>query len=144
MNISIKDFGKDHWSTFAYIETLCVDSPNSEGVGVINGRRMRCDTDRHPLLVGGLYSFADEKYPTRLREGKELSNHDDWDCLEDLEREGLLEIISLINGFVKLTEKGIKIAGELRGHKARGGTFSTFVPSCIGEKKDDETSEGKV
>lgn len=129
--IAISLFGKDHWSTFGYVECRCVDHK-----GVPDKNHMRTDVDRHPGLIGPQIAMLGEqkqKYPTRLRGGIELSNHDDWDCVDDLEAAGLLETHGTgIQPWWKLTKLGRKIAAELRGHKAKGGSFGTFVPSICG------------
>lgn len=119
--IGIADFGRDHWSTFAYIETLCVD-----GVA-IDRRRMRCNPKRHPELA---HTSWDRQYGTRLKGHTEhvprsLPFHDDWDCVSDLIAAGLMKEIDPEPLF-ELTDKGLAIAAALRAHKARGGIFSTF------------------
>lgn len=135
----MKDFGKDHWSLLAYIETLLVDSVH-RGVGVIDKRRVRSNEKTHPMhAVNANLSSAirwKPEYGTRLSgfwiDGertdpkRQLSDHDDWDCLNDLESAGLLEVLSEANGFVRLTDKGLTVAGLLRAWKAKGGVFSTF------------------
>lgn len=135
----VEKFGKDHWSTFAYVETCCVDG--KEGVGQLERQRMRCNPERHPLLhtspggwrdaystrLAGFFDFADRNDPEKAIEaGLMLRGHDDWDCLDDLEAAGLIEVQSLANGFVTMTEKGMEVAGELRTHKAAGGHFAGF------------------
>lgn len=54
------------------------------------------------------------------------SGHDDLDCLEDLEREGLIRVLSLTNGFFKITPIGWLVAYDLVEHKRKGGGFATF------------------
>lgn len=139
-HVPMSDWGKDHFSLLGYVETLCVDSIN-KGVGTINYTRMRVNEKTHPPLA---QNFAmnrtkwNSEYGTRLRgfwkaDGtttdpeRQIKKHDDVDCLDDLEAEGLVEIISLVNGFVTLTDKGRKISGLLREHKSKGGYFSNFV-----------------
>ena len=39
-------WGKDHWSTLAYIETTCVDS--TDGIGRPSHARIQTNKDRHP------------------------------------------------------------------------------------------------
>jgi len=132
----LTSWGKDHWSLLAYIETICVDG--QDGIGMIDHRRVRCNTNTHPLLyqasmvppeAGNAY-----EYPTRLRgygddKSKCIPEHDDWDCFDDLEKNGLVELVgTLMNPLVKMTKIGIAYASELRGHKASGGTFSNFHP----------------
>lgn len=127
--VPIEMFGKDHWSTFAYIETRIVDH---KGVPVRD--HMRTDVDRHPGLLGDTQSMhgigtrpGDKKYPTRLKGGVDLKDHDDWDCVDDLAKAGLLEIHGTgINPMYKMTELGWKVAHQLRTFKADGGTFAKF------------------
>lgn len=136
--IPIKEFGKDHWSTFAYVETLCVDSIH-KGVGTLDWKRLRVNEKSHPLhainfqmthvawkrdfgtILRG-YFRPNGKTDTRRR----APDHDDVDCLDDLEAEGLLEVVSMANGYVRMTEKGRRIAALLRDHKSRGGSFAGF------------------
>lgn len=137
--IPMKDFGKDHWSTLAYVETLCVES-SQKGVGTLDWKHVRVNENNHPLQAinfrtthvawkrdfGSMlrgYFRPDGSVNTRRRRG----DHDDIDCLDDLEQEGLIELLSMANGFVKLTDKGRRISGLLREHKSKGGSFATFV-----------------
>lgn len=141
--ISVEKFGKDHWSLLAYVESCCVDG--SDGIGRLDRTRMRCNEALHPMLVGTLRvpSFGwSQSYGTRLagyfqfdhyqdvkkaiEAGFLLPEHDDWDCLEDLEGAGFVEIISLVNGRAKMTQFGQNVAGALRSFKAQGGKFADF------------------
>lgn len=136
--VTPKDFGKDHNSLLAYLETLQVDSSNP-GVATIDKRRMRTNPGRHPLQavnvndscggwdpsygtrLAGYWGLKDKVNPKRLVRG-----HDDWDCLDDLEAAGMVEILSLANGYVRFTDKGLKVASDLRAWKAKGGQFADF------------------
>ncbi len=120
--MKLEEFGKDHWSTFAYAETCCVDSK-----GRLDSSRLRINGNKHPLM-GGNGTAWNPIYGTRAKDGKiPCPDHDDWDCLEELEREDLIEIVgTMINPVVKLTGKGIIVAGDLRRHKANGEQFATF------------------
>lgn len=150
-SVPVESWGKDHWSTLAYVETLAVDGQQS-----IDLRRMRVDNSRHPLLA---HHVSDMKYPTCLHGGVELYDQDDWDCLADAVGAGFIKILGLprnyldvepgrrgmilpslprkalsTGGFmwtgkpkVKFTPLGITVVASLRAHKASGGTFSTFV-----------------
>lgn len=127
--IPIEQFGKDHWSTFAYIECQCVDNG-----GVVNSSRMRTDGDRRPWFGS---SNSEKKYPTRLKgyfENSDLavSDHDDWDCAIDLEKAGLLKIEGTgLSPIFKLTDKGKIVAARLRSFKADGGNFAQFEVGSI-------------
>lgn len=130
--IPMELFGKDHWSTFAYLETRCVDHD-----GMPDRSHMRTDPDLHPGLGhtrGGLPDpdLPRKKYPTRLNNGTEIHDHDDWNCVEDLEAAGLLkwEGTGMYPIFV-LTDKGKTVAGRLRAYKSNGGAFHTFKAGSI-------------
>ena len=95
--ISPERFGKDHYSTLLYVEGRGVDHG-----GRLDHDHMRCDLSRHPVVAGaGRVAAAFGKpdgraYPTMLREtGSEavhLSDHDDYDCLDDLGAAGWLTV----------------------------------------------------
>jgi len=129
MLIEMKDFGKDHWSTFAYAETCCVD--NRGGLALV---RLRINRGKRPI-GGHPYGNPtwDPKYGTRIKDGSiPDTGHDDIDCLDDLERVGLLEWIgTLVNPAVKLTDVGLKVIAQLRQHKAGGGQFREFAPEMV-------------
>ena len=88
--VPVTEFGKDHWSTLAYIETRIVDHG-----GLLMADQMRCHSGRHPMLAAARRrSLLDDsdgsQYPTQLKNGK-LEDHDDYDCADDLIAAGLLE-----------------------------------------------------
>lgn len=116
---TLATFGRDHWTTFLYLETCTVDYG-----GEADLRRMRCDASRHPAQANGVDAKG---HATRLKGGVLLPDHDDWDCAEDLEREGLLTNEgTAANRVFRLTEAGRALAGVLRAHKADGGSVDTF------------------
>lgn len=122
--IEIDRWGKDHWSTFAYIETRIVDHK-----GVPDVRHMRCDCDLHPQFESPYmtHAAAGKKYPTRLAGGVQVPDHDDWCCLDDAEEAGLLENVGTgLNRVYVLTPWGRKVANALREHKAAGKNFASF------------------
>lgn len=127
-HIPPNQWGKSHWSTFAYIETRIVDHK-----GVLFLEHMRTDPDLHPLFAhrGCRKGLSDvlspKRYPTKLKGMTLLENHDDWSYADDAEEAGLLENIGTgINRIYRLTEEGEKVATALRLHKARGGQFAEF------------------
>lgn len=124
-HISMEKWGKDHWSTFAYIETLAVDNG---GFAIPEHQRMRTNEKIHPHLVGtSLGNSGGSQYPTRLKDG-EIQGHDDWDCLDDAIEEGLLvDVGTGLNRCYKLTKYGQKVASALRTHKQEGKTFTEFT-----------------
>lgn len=113
--VPILQWGRDHWSMLGYV-AVAFD-------GTLSRERMRCNPSRHPLMAHR--GSWDDKYSSRLNLG-EVIGHDDWDCLDDLEAEGLLAVESMINCRVRMTHKGSQVAFQLRDHKAAGGSLSTF------------------
>lgn len=134
--IPMEKWGKDHWSTLAYMETREVDDR-----GILDGDRMRCNVYIHLLLQGKVHILrrirTTDEYPTILKDGVLQHNHDDWSCMEDAISAGLVEAeispcpedsIIWRKVRIKLTERGRLIANQLREHKAGGGNYSNFVP----------------
>lgn len=126
-------WGKDHWSTLAYLETRCVDGG---GLQIVSDPRMRARRRHFRLLQEFRYSqqamCMDTTNGTRCCNGVVLSDHDDWDCVTDFSAEGLLQqpVEELEFGDnVRLNRRGLLLAGQLRTHKAVGGRFSTFEPN---------------
>lgn len=130
--VSRSDFGKDHWSAFAYIVTRCIDHG-----GQPNKDHMKTNTKRHPTGAG-IAGHSD--CPTRLkgyfdlpekdRKSRELKGHDDWDCLDDLIAAGLLiepsdEGTGMFPVY-RVTDKGWEVSKLLNTHKADGNHFATF------------------
>jgi len=124
---SLDLFGSDHWSTFAYVETRTVDHD-----GEIDHDRMRCDPSRHPTEYAAkrfvsLNAADGSSYPTLLKHGKRLGDHDDYDCLADLQAVGLVTRVSLSQW--QLTPLGRAVAAQLREYKAAGGNWLSFTPT---------------
>lgn len=134
---TLENFGRDHWTTFLYIETRCVDHG-----GVPNRVHMRCDRRRHPLFAHMVPAdgMRESGYPTRLRDGAELHDHDDWDCVADLMAEGLLENFGLsMDPVYRLTQDGIRVASLLRVYKSTKGTLDGFSPTWAPPAASQET-----
>ncbi len=100
-------WGKDHWSTFMYVETRCVDHG-----GKLNPSQMREDGVR---------------YPTCLSNGDTIPYHSDWNCVRDMKEEELLVVLD--NRCIVLTDKGWEIAGKLRRWRAEGNNVGDFRPN---------------
>jgi len=152
-SVKIEDFGKEHWSLFAYLEIRCVDHK-----GTVNGAHLRHNPAKRPAVVGsdtrGISALVAEGhswkpgYGTRLKgfwkdEGgtdpsRQLPDHDDIDCMEDLEEAGLIKNEgSGLNPLIRMTKEGSRVAGLLREHKANGGQFAEFelVPEKVKMKE---------
>lgn len=119
--IPIENWGRDHWSTFAYAETLTVDH---KGIIIPDKMKMRTNHETHFFMNNPTDGV---EYPTILKNGDVVQGHDDWDCLDDAVKNGLLvDAGTGSNRAFLLTERGRTVADLLRRHKARGGTFQNF------------------
>src|SRR5277367_6377126 len=111
--ILVGDFGRDHWSTLAYIECINVD-----GTGCPVLERMRCNPTRHPGLAAakrGPQAFWETSWSSHTKRGVMLTGHDDFDCVNDLEKAGLIVVHGTgINPVYRLTSDGWRTVGELR------------------------------
>jgi hypothetical protein len=124
-DIKVKDFGADHWSTFAFLAAAEVGRD-----GEFDLRRMRVDAERHLHLTGEdprLPVRVGKCPPTRIK-GGEVSGHDDFDCAHDLVEAGLLVATGsgLHPGF-RMTDDGWKVLRALLEHRRTGGTFAGFA-----------------
>jgi hypothetical protein len=125
MRFELKDFGTDHWSTFAYADTCAVDYN-----GNIDISKLRVNELKRPIKSNGC-GWKPE-WGTRNNKGVITDHdHDDIDCLDDLEAIGLLKTGTLVNQYVALTELGLKVIAELRLHKSKGGQYRNFVSSIL-------------
>jgi len=107
--IDISRWGKDHWSTFLYVESRVVDHG-----GTVNHVHLRKDGN---------------EYPTRLSGGNALVEHNDYDCLEDMEAARLIEHSAGtgLNPIYTLTNEGWRVAGLVRRWKAEGKGIAKFT-----------------
>jgi hypothetical protein len=129
--VPMNEWGRDHFSLLAYVETCCVDG--DKGQGMLDHDRMRTNIPRHPGVAGPRVAMLPKnegpyKYPTRLRDGKVEDEHDDWDCLYDLEEAKLIEDKGTgIHPVLVMTAAGTQLAEMIRRHKSSGGSFSNFA-----------------
>lgn len=109
-------WGKDHFSTCLYVESRAVDhcgKPALAHMRTWKNRVRRGWGKDVPASPGG------KDYPTRLANGVELHEHDDWDCVEDMVAAGLIEWNGTgLNPLLFPTAAGWLFAGMLRRHIA--------------------------
>jgi hypothetical protein len=121
--VGVERFGKDHYSTLLYIETRAVDHK-----GMLNHDNMRCDADRHPFLAQATkrslaFPPSATKYPSFLRGGEHLADHDDYDCADDLVAAGMVTVTMPVED-----------DGEFRdanGHVVRNPESQPFNPKVF-------------
>jgi hypothetical protein len=143
--VPLANFGKDHWSTLAYADTII---PDHRGFQVGFDGRMRqgrahfrvmqrdCPHARRDRQVSAI--VMDNRHSTVLKDGTTVSGHDDWHCVQDLvaaglmgvKRDGLIvplveEVEPAVDLF--LTPLGEKFITALKRHKADGGSFKTWT-----------------
>lgn len=109
LRVTVRDWGKDHWSTLLFVETRVVDHG---GIILKNDPHLR---GHRPKDL--------EQYPTRLRGGVNLYGHGDWDCIMDMVAEG---VVTQDGAEFQLTDSGWIMAGRLRRWKAEGRGIGNF------------------
>lgn len=134
-------WGKDHWSTLAYAETVMVES---SGFQVGSDARMRqgrrnfrvmgeqCAAPRRPTS-GGVAQVMDDSHGSRLNDGTYVPGHDDWHCIQDMAAAGFFTVgqEGVQPGVtLHLSELGAGVSNALRAHKRAGGYFANFKPDA--------------
>lgn len=140
MAIPISRWGKDHWSTFAFVAHWCVEY-GARGFDISSRRhrrQMRVDAELHPHLA-----HIDGECPaTRLAGGEEVSEHDDYTCIDDMEAAGLVRWEGTgFHPIIFMTSAGLEVAAALNAHKTRGGSFATFH---LAEASHEASCEGRT
>ena len=109
--IPTESWGKDHWSTLAYLEEIMVDGP----CVVRLDPHMRQKQDRHVIFgptardVDRLRSkVMGDGYGSRLADGTVVPDHDDWDCVSDAMHAGFV----VITGTAEQGTEGLNITPE--------------------------------
>lgn len=131
-HVPMELWGKDHWSTLAYIETRLVDNG---GFKVEFDPRMWQKRRNFRVLIESALSNVvrsgvpmDPNHGSCLVDGAVLKSHDDWDCVMDMAEAGLLTVEEFKPGEpVTLTNEGQRVVMALRQHKVNGGSFGTFA-----------------
>ena len=140
--IPMHKWGKDHWSTFAYIETRCVDG--MRGLGKPKPAHIQTNHNRHPFM-GNVHDGS--AYGIRLKGGETLPgpDYDEWDCIDDMENNGLINNIGTgINPVYRMTKRGNHIAGHLRAYKTQGGNYATFYPEMEIDYVEDNPAKLQI
>ncbi len=145
--IPIETWGKDHWSTLAYVETVMVECAGFQ-IGLdprmrTNRRHYRVLSERcrSPKRPGGgarsSHSLAVVMRPehgSRLKDGEVMEGHDDWMCLQDMAEAGFFTVgAGRIEPAVvlKLSERGRQVVDALRQFKSEGGKYAAFVAPTV-------------
>jgi len=134
MHIEKEKFGKDHWSLLAYVETRCIDYKGVLAlVHLRSMNRALSGMEWKPEWGTRLSGFWNDDGTTNP--DLKLPEHDDFDCLDDLEEAGYIKSLGTgLNPAYKLTKEGVKVCSKLRQHKSAGKHFSQFkigVPTLL-------------
>lgn len=147
--VPLARFGRDHWSTLAYAETVMVecggfqigfDGRMRQGRQHFRVMREQCPKPRRPTAGGSHGVPMDLKYSTPLKDGAVVEGHDDWHCVQDMAHAGFFhalvgsEVITeqvaahMEPGVIlSLSPLGCEAADALRAHKRGGGSFGNFT-----------------
>ncbi|KWU17954.1 hypothetical protein [Burkholderia cenocepacia] len=142
--IPASHWGKDHWSTLAYIDTVMTDvagfQVGSDARMRSNRRNFRVMTAECPRPRRATHRSAevvmDLEHGSRLRDGFVVKNHDDWGCVQDMAEAGLFTVGPADvqpKETLHLSRKGQHWVAELRKHKQAGGSFSEFSADHLPE-----------
>lgn len=77
-------WGRDHWTTFAYVAHCIRDQR-----GYLENERLRVNPRLHRAFAHR-GSFGPTRHPTRLSNGRLIAPHDDVSCVEDFVALGLM------------------------------------------------------
>ncbi len=127
----INQFGKDHWDLFAHVEYRIM---NHQGRLDLVHLRVKNPVLQQNRIGENMWK---PEYGTRLfgywnKDGSvnpklKILDHDDFDCLEDLEEAKLIESFGTgLHPAYKFTKKGVKIMGLITLHKQEGKNYADF------------------
>lgn len=136
--IPMSYWSRDHWTTLSYIETVMVDFAGFQ-VGAdarmkSNRRNFRvmsqeCPKPKRASNGSAQAMVMDPSYATKLNDGQQVPNHDDWACVQDMAAEGLF--VQLPDDvqpgtILRFSEKGHKVANAFREFRRDGGKSGDF------------------
>ena len=132
--IPITHFGRGHWSTLAYAETVMVECGGFQ-VG-FDGHMRQCRrnfrvmSEECPrptrLRSCGIGIPMDTAHSTILADGSVVEGHDDWHCIQDMVETGILSGECQPGEILQLTDLGKSLVEQLRDHKRKGGAYGNF------------------
>lgn len=92
--------------------------------------------DTNSTRLRGFFDFENRSDAKAASDaGLMILGHDDWDCLDDLETAGYVEVLSLSNPAVRMTGAGLAVAAQLRAYKANAGNFADFTLPAPAEEE---------
>lgn len=138
--IKIKQFGKDHWSLLAYVEYRAINRAGVLSIEHLRTKNPALQQNRtatnlwKPEYGSKLYGYFNED--GRVNEKLRILDHDDHNCLDDLEESKLIKSFgSGLHPAYKLTKEGARVCGLLVLHKQEGKNYASFVLPVTDEKE---------
>lgn len=148
--IGVRYWGKDHYSTLAYVETVMVDCG---GFQIGADPRMRSNRRHYRVMIEGcrkprrangasadMCQVMEPRHTSYLRHGATSENHDDWCCIQDMAYAGFFTVSAEDiepSAVLHFSDLGRAAATALREFKAAGGTFSAFeLPADLAARAD--------
>lgn len=134
--IPISNWARDHWSVLLYLKSCDLNKG-----GIVDNRRMRVNPRLHRKFTTSTQMvIPGGPSDTKLRDGSVAANHDDWSCLEDMVKAGVLRAyfrvkskssaFNCLEARVSLTERGWSIVQSLERFKSRHGSYEEFTYEC--------------
>lgn len=128
-HVAPEQWGKDHHSLIAYLETCSTDRRGKIDltklrINVRRAARLRYESSSVWRQIRGGSSAWNPEHGTVLKNGEVLPQHCDCACLFDLAREGLIEVHDWDQ--VLLLPAGRRMAERIREHKANGENYQSF------------------
>jgi len=146
-DVPMDRWGQDHWTLLRYLHSRNLAASDTDPV--IEHQRLRINPDKHNVQAVSAWPTGGSPWTsesgTRLRGYEDdpsavaspreaqdarlqIGYHDDIDCLEEFEAEGLLDILSTAQGTYRMTPEGVALCRELERHLATGGPMDGFAP----------------
>lgn len=119
----VAEFGREHWALFNRVASQVLSTPSH--IATLERERMRCNDSTHSRFLPLGYRPWHGSFGTSTKR-ETLPQHDDWDCLDDLEVEGLVEIENSTLATVSLTSQGREVFKKLNEYRSRGGSMAAF------------------
>jgi hypothetical protein len=141
-------FGRDHWTTLAYIESVMADCGGFQ-LGLdprmrSNRRNFRVMSEvSRPKRAKNTSVAARPMSPddgSRLKDGQLVRGHDDWNCVDDFAAVGFFDCGPVALGAgktLRFSALGKAVAARLRQHKQEGGQFEHFDLASVPEATQD-------
>jgi hypothetical protein len=161
-DVAISRWGRDHWTLLRYLHSRHLAASGADPV--VEHQRLRINPERHNAQAISdwptqgspwtsesgtrLKGYEDDPdsivSPKAAQDAKlQIGYHDDIDCLEEIEAEGLLDILSTAHGIYRMTPEGIALSRALETHLAAGSPLDRFDPQPERDGSTASTATGE-